>query len=71
MAHSCACHSVSADLTVEDVAHRGASTLAVLKQVGINHCCGAQLTLREAAASAGVPIDTLLKALNEALSAPA
>ena len=70
MAHSCAGHAVTADLTVEDVTHRGASTLSVLKQIGINHCCGAQLTLREAAASAGVPIDTLLKALNEAPAEP-
>ena len=63
--------AVTADRTVEDVAHRSAAAVTVLKQMGINHCCGAQLTLSEAAASAGVPIDALLKALNEALSAPA
>ena len=35
-----------------------------MQEMGINHCCGAQLTLREAAASAGVPLDALLAALN-------
>ena len=32
--------------------------------MGINHCCGAQLTLAEAAAAAGVPLQALLEALN-------
>ena len=32
----------------------------VMKEMGINHCCGAQLTLGEAAAAAGVPLDALL-----------
>jgi iron-sulfur cluster repair protein YtfE (RIC family) len=56
---------------VGDVAHHHAGALEVMKAMGINHCCGAQLTLREAAASAGVPLDTLLAALNEVQKAPA
>jgi iron-sulfur cluster repair protein YtfE (RIC family) len=36
-----------------------------MKALGINHCCGAHLTLSEAAAAAGVPLDALLAALNE------
>jgi iron-sulfur cluster repair protein YtfE (RIC family) len=36
-----------------------------------DHCCGAQLTLREAAASAGVPLEALLVALNEATTTAA
>jgi iron-sulfur cluster repair protein YtfE (RIC family) len=39
--------------------------------MGINHCCGAHLTLREAAASAGVALDTLLDALNRPAAAKA
>jgi iron-sulfur cluster repair protein YtfE (RIC family) len=35
-----------------------------MKEMGINHCCGAHLTLREAAAAAGVPLEALLDALN-------
>ena len=62
---------ISAEQTVGDVAHRHAGTLEVMKEMGINHCCGAQLTLREAAASAGVPLDALLTALNEVRKAPA
>jgi iron-sulfur cluster repair protein YtfE (RIC family) len=42
-----------------------------MKAMGINHCCGAQLTLSEAAASAGVPLDTLLTMLNGTRTAPA
>lgn len=40
--------------------------LEVLEQLGINHCCGAHLTLREAAAAAGVELPALLRALDEA-----
>lgn len=76
MAHECACQShspappqaagapVTADLTVGDVAHRYAGALDTMKEMGINHCCGAHLTVREAAASAGVALDALLIALN-------
>ena len=62
---------IRADETVGGVAHHHAGALEVMKEMGINHCCGAQLTLREAAASAGVPLDTLLAALNEVRKAPA
>ena len=76
MAHECGCQSqspamvqaagetITADLTVGDVAHHYAGALDLMKEMGINHCCGAHLTLREAAASAGVPLETLLDALN-------
>ena len=36
----------------------------MMTAMGINHCCGAQLTLSEAAASAGVSVDAVLGALN-------
>jgi iron-sulfur cluster repair protein YtfE (RIC family) len=76
MAHECGCQghtagatesggaSITADLTVGDVAHHYAGTLSIMKEMGINHCCGAHLTLREAAASAGVALEVLLDALN-------
>jgi iron-sulfur cluster repair protein YtfE (RIC family) len=76
LAHECGCqcHSpataqtagapMTADLTVGDVAHRYAGALDIMKEMGINHSCGAHLTLREAAASAGVPLEGLLDALN-------
>ncbi len=62
---------VRPEQTVDDVVHADAAALDVMKKMGINHCCGAQLSLSEAAASAGVPLDTLLAALNEARKAPA
>jgi len=76
MAHECGCQShspatvqaagatITADLTVGDVAHHYAGALDIMKEMGINHCCGAHLTLREAAASAGVPLEALLDALS-------
>ena len=63
--------AIGSDDTVGDVAHRHAGALEVMKAMGINHCCGAGLTLREAAASAGVPLDALLDALRDAQKAPA
>jgi iron-sulfur cluster repair protein YtfE (RIC family) len=76
MAHQCSCSHkalspVPAEQTVGDVVRDDAGALEVMKKLGINHCGGAQLTLSEAAASAGVPLDTLLAALNEARKAPA
>jgi len=62
---------IQADQIVGDVAHRHPGALEVMKRMGINHCCGAQLTLSEAAAAAGVPIDDLLEALDDARAASA
>ena len=81
MAHECGCqaHSatatksggapITADFTVGDVAHHYAGTLDIMKEMVINHCCGAQLTMREAAASAGVGLELLLDALNRPAAA--
>jgi iron-sulfur cluster repair protein YtfE (RIC family) len=57
---------VRSDTTVATAAHRSAGTLAVLEARGINHCCGAHLTVAEAAAAAGVDLASLLAELNEA-----
>jgi regulator of cell morphogenesis and NO signaling len=56
--------AISADQTVADVAHLYPGAQELMKEMGINHCCGAHLTLMEAAASAGAPIENLLRALN-------
>jgi iron-sulfur cluster repair protein YtfE (RIC family) len=45
-------------------AAREAVGRAVLEAFGLNHCCGAHLTLREGAAAAGVAVDDVLAALN-------
>ena len=41
----------------------------VFEDLGLNHCCGAHLTLTEAAASAGVPLERVLASLRERLAA--
>jgi iron-sulfur cluster repair protein YtfE (RIC family) len=43
---------------------------AVLERFGVNHCCGADLTLRGGAAAAGVELAVLLRAL-DAVAQPA
>lgn len=83
MTHECGCRHdsptaletprrpVRAEQTVAEVALHQAGALEIMKTMGINHCCGAHLTLREAAAAAGVPLDALLAALDEPRKAPA
>jgi iron-sulfur cluster repair protein YtfE (RIC family) len=83
MAHECRCRHevpptpgqaprpVRAEQTVADIAQHRAGGLETMKEMGINHCCGAHLTLQEAAAAAGVPLNALLAALNEPTKAPA
>ena len=73
----CGCEHGAKTLTIErrerytgeervgDVA-RQPEAFAVLERHGVNHCCGAHLSLREGAAAAGVPLETLLAALEAA-----
>lgn len=51
----------SANRTVAEVVRDHPASVETLKRLGINHCCGAGLSLKEAAAAAGVPLDTLLE----------
>jgi iron-sulfur cluster repair protein YtfE (RIC family) len=72
MSHACSCLTytepsksptrVTPEQTVAEVARRP-DALDVLERLGINHCCGAHLSLREGAAAAGVCLDELLAAL--------
>jgi iron-sulfur cluster repair protein YtfE (RIC family) len=54
----------TAEMTVEQIKSRPGA-LEILQAFGLNHCCGAHLTLREAAASAGVRVEEILKMLAE------
>ncbi len=56
---------IRAGRTVGDVVRDIPGAREVMEKMGVNHCCGAGLTLREAAAAAGVPLDDLLAALAE------
>jgi hypothetical protein len=57
---------VSPETTVEAIGRRSPRALAVLRGFGIETCCGGGLTLAQAAASAGVPVETVLRALGGA-----
>jgi iron-sulfur cluster repair protein YtfE (RIC family) len=51
---------------------RGSDRAAdVLRSLGIDTCCGGRLTLGQAAASAGVPVETVLAALDAVETEPA
>jgi len=68
MAHECDCQcgridSIRAEQTVSDIVHRHPGALEVMKRLGVNHCCGGHLTLSEAAAAVGVPLEALLEDL--------
>lgn len=62
---------ITAEQTVDAVSRRHPGALPVMKEMGINHCCGGHLTLREAAAAAGVTLEALLEALRRIEGAPA
>jgi Domain of Unknown function (DUF542) len=73
MTNACSCSAdpkamestggITAGDIVGHVARRHQGALEMMKALGINHCCGAQLTLGEAAAAAGIPVEVLLQAL--------
>jgi iron-sulfur cluster repair protein YtfE (RIC family) len=63
--------AITPDITVEEVVKRYPATREVLARLGVNHCCGAHLRLDQAAAAAGVPMATLLLALETAAKVPA
>jgi iron-sulfur cluster repair protein YtfE (RIC family) len=75
MTHACNCEGgpeatertggITAGDIVGQVARRHQGALEVMKALEINHCCGAQLTLGEAAAAAGIPVEVLFRALND------
>ena len=57
--------------TVHEVIEAHPGLRSVFEVLGLNHCCGAHLTLTEAAASAGVPLERVLASLGERLTATA
>src|SRR5262245_10241176 len=59
---------ITAEEIVADVSTRPGA-LEVFERLGINHCCGAHLSIREAAAAAGAALEEVLRTLNETASA--
>lgn len=74
MAHACGCRhgsSRSSAASLAPVRPDGTVGEIVQRDPGALHGCGAGLTLAEASASVGMPLTTLLAALNEGRKAPA
>ena len=61
--------AIGPETTVEEVKNRPGA-LEVLQRFGLNHCCGAHLSLRESAASAGARLEEVLQALAQAGARP-
>ena len=59
-------HRIDAGRTVEAIAREHPGAREAMARLGINHCCGAHLTLTEAAAAAGVSLETLVDTLTRA-----
>lgn len=57
--------------TVSEILREDPGAREVMAEMGINHCCGAHLTLGEAAAAAGVSVEAVLDALKAAPGASA
>jgi iron-sulfur cluster repair protein YtfE (RIC family) len=55
--------SIDSAETVEDAARRSPHAAEILRGFGIDTCCGGRLTLSQAAASAGIAVETVLEAL--------
>ena len=60
---------VDRDQTVYEVLDAHPELRPVFEALGLNHCCGAHLTLTEAAASGGVPLERMLATLGARLAA--
>ena len=60
--------SLGAEDTVETATLRSPSGLLALQRFGIDVCCGGHLTLAQAAAAAGVPVETVLRALEPGMA---
>src|SRR5262245_3839962 len=55
-----------AEQTVGEIVRLCPEGLAVLQRLGIDHCCSAQLTLAQAAAAAGLDLESVVRALEGA-----
>lgn len=58
--------SIDATRTVADTMREHPGAREAMARLGINHCCGGHLTLAEAAAAAGVSLETLVGTLTRA-----
>lgn len=62
--------ALTGEHTVGEAASRSPRALAVIQELGLNHCCGAHLTLTQASATAGVPVEAVLRRLDDVLAGP-
>jgi hypothetical protein len=57
--------AIGPETTVEAASRRSGRALETLQGFGFDTCCGGRLTLAEASAAAGLPVETVLRALRE------
>ena len=61
-------NQVTQDMLVREVAAKWPATLRTLEALGIDYCCGGKLTLAEAAAERGLPVETVTAVLEAAIA---
>ncbi len=61
--------TLSPTLSVNDLLRHSPAAAAVLNRLGIDTCCGASLSLAEAAATVHMPLSQLLAALRQTAGA--
>ena len=62
--------NISATVTVRDLAAGIPGATRVFENFGIDYCCGGRRTLADACQEAGLPVEDLTRALEEAVRAP-
>ena len=63
--------TIDASWTVNDVIAQFPDSLTVLNALGVDTCCGGNLSLSESAADAGIAVDKIVSELMNAVSEPA
>ena len=58
--------SVITEKTVRELAIENAGATKIFEKLGIDYCCGGNQTLEEACRSASIPVDRVLRSLDEA-----
>ncbi|MBI4295961.1 MAG: DUF542 domain-containing protein [Chloroflexi bacterium] len=61
---------ITRDMVINDVIRRYPTTIAVFNRFRVDSCCGGGQSIDKTATADGVDIESLLKALNEAIGEP-
>lgn len=61
--------ALAPDMSVNELLQRWPASVRALDALGVDSCCGGAASLEEAAADVGVPVSTLIDAIERELAA--